>query len=170
MNKVTNIADYRNKAPVLDIVPENGEILLDTLMKSISIGNEAVAETLWDVFNTYGQIEFWTYISWVYYEELTNISFENKSKIFRIAHIIMYGNKMTPSAYLLCAMNLANRSKNATLITDMQNDLNMNLSPDNIDKLIELGQDVVIAWWMSQWELKIIDTQLSVWTKQYKLF
>ena len=163
-NNIYNLDDFRKP-----ITPDNGDVLLAGLIKHIKWGNHEIIKWLDNLSSTHEEEDFWLYMSWVQQEDVTNISTHDKAIIFRLAHTVLYKNKMQASAYLLYAMHLANASNDARIIRDMQNDLNTSLSPQQKQELINLGQELIRAWWMTQWELNIIEVQLITSQKQQEL-
>ncbi len=63
-------------------------------------------------------------------------------------------------------MHLANQSKDASAITNMQSHLNDNLHLDQRDELIAIGKDLIDAGWMTEWELDTIEVQLTTHGRQ----
>jgi hypothetical protein len=98
------------------------------------------------------------------------ISDSQKTSILIIAHLVIYANKMKPSAYLVLAMSYANRSQNEKLIQDTRNYLMDNFDMYSMEQVLSLWESLIQERLISKWELSLIQTQIWVAWRQLDLF
>ncbi len=157
-----------------ELTIENSDALFQELLENLELWAQEAIKWLTTFLKDYGETSFCLFINWLYQDgiekmTIANMTVSKKAIIFRLVHIAFYKNKMKPSTYLLYAMHLANISQDSNVIQGMQNDLNTSLSLEQKQKLVTLGQELIKAWWMTQWELDLIEIQLITNQKQQEL-